>query len=552
MTKPDPLLSMTQRFGLLLEATWAALGVTSIYLLWLIGPLVTPSHDAIFHWSESPFQLFVPPILDFCAFWMLLTLVLLLATGRLRVAIWCGMIAMTPWMELKNWAYLTDTDPSHLLSLGLLGIGLIALLLPLVLWQSAYPERFEQVVKFAFTLALFSAISGVVILGEFAWFGWQARSLNAELPLHKAVYAANPAQAARPRVIWILFDELSYEQVYERRLPGLRLPSFDALAAQATVFTHTVAAGIFTAQVLPSLLTGTPVDGVRASSDGKTLYMHDSNTRAWQPFDEHDTVFQDALNLNYSTAVAGWYNPYCRILPDVLDQCFWTYGSSAANMMVPRATLGTNLMRPWTRFFRSGLGHRVESVVLHQDNGNDLRAEQHISDYVALADAAKRMLDDKSAGFVFIHLPIPHPGGIYNRATDRFALRHSSYIDNLALTDKLLGQIRTELEGRGEWDSSAVVVMGDHSWRTKMFWEDLSDWTKEDQIASDGGGFDDRPGYIVKLPGQRTGARIDAPFGALNTRSLFDALLSQSIRSKEDLSAWAKQTKVIRRGEDAD
>jgi hypothetical protein len=68
----------------------------------------------------------------------------------------------------------------------------------------------------------------------------------------------------------------------------------------------------------------------------------------------------------------------------------------------------------------------------------------------------------------------------------------------------------------------------------------LPDWTKEEQIASKGG-FDDRPAYIVKLPEEHTGARIDAPFAALNTRKLFDALFSQTIRSKEDLSAWAKQ-----------
>jgi hypothetical protein len=45
----------------------------------------------------------------------------------------------------------------------------------------------------------------------------------------------------------------------------------------------------------------------------------------------------------------------------------------------------------------------------------------------------------------------------------------------------------------------------------------------------------------VKLPDQHTGARIDAPFAAMDTRKLFDALLMQKIRSKEDLSAWAKQ-----------
>jgi hypothetical protein len=53
-----------------------------------------------------------------------------------------------------------------------------------------------------------------------------------------------------------VFDELSYRQGYERRFPALQLPAFDALAAQATVFTHTIPAGIMTEKVLPSLLTG--------------------------------------------------------------------------------------------------------------------------------------------------------------------------------------------------------------------------------------------------------------------------------------------------------
>jgi hypothetical protein len=379
-----------------------------------------------------------------------------------------------------------------------------------------------------------------VILCQFAWFVWQARSLNAALPLHHAVYGKR-TQAGRPRVIWILFDELSYEQVYEHRLPGLQLPSFDALASQATVFTHTIPAGILTGQVLPSLMTKVPVNDVRSSSDGRQLSLHNSYTKSWQRFDEHDTVFQDALNLDYSTAVVGWYNPYCRILPDVLDHCFWAFGSSAANTMVPQATLLSNLMRPWTRFFTGGLGHRFGSLVLRRSDGNDLQAKQHIADYVALAGAADRALDDETVGFALLHMPVPHPGGIYDRTSEKFALSHSSYIDNLALTDKLLGHIRSQLEQRGQWDASTIVIMGDHSWRTKLYWEDLPDWTKEEQIASEGGRFDDRPAYIVKLPQQRTGARIDAPFAALNTRKLFDALLSQKIRSKEDLRAWTKQ-----------
>ena len=152
---------------------------------------------------------------------------------------------MTPWVYLKNWYYVSHSYIPHWLSVLVLGLGLAVFPVLLALWRSKFEERFEQLEKFVATLFIFAGFYGIAILSQYAWLGWQARSLNAELPLHNAA-DERPAEAGRPRVIWILFDELSYQQVYERRLPGLQLPAFDALAAQATVFTHTVPAGIQT------------------------------------------------------------------------------------------------------------------------------------------------------------------------------------------------------------------------------------------------------------------------------------------------------------------
>lgn len=521
------------------RAIGVALGIASIYLVWLLGPLVTSTHESLYHWGGSPSQLFIAPILDFCVFWLLVALVLIFVNGRLRTAVWCGIIALTPWVYLKNCYSSSHMETPHWLSVLVLSLGLSVIALLLALWRSKFEEKLEEVERFASTLFLCAGLYGVVTLSQYAWLGWQARSLNAELPLHDAAHDG-PAQAGRPRIIWIVFDELSYKQIYERRFPGLQLPAFDALAAQATVFTHAIPAGLMTEKVIPSLLTGEPVDEIRPSSDGEQLSIHNAHAGTWQRFDEHDTVFQDALNLHYSTAVAGWYNPYCRLMPDVLDHCFWSSLSSASNSMAPGATLQSNMMNPWMRFFGEGLRYRVASLFMHIPTLDELDTGEHLSDYVVLVKDADRILEDPSVGFALLHMPIPHTPGIYDRRTDKFVLGNSSYIDNLALTDKLLGHIRSELEQRGQWDASTIVIMADHSWRT-MFWDYMPEWTKEEKIASEGGKFDDRPAYIVKLPDQHTGARFDAPFAAMNTRRLLDALLSQKIRSKEELGAWAKQ-----------
>jgi Sulfatase len=526
-----------------IESASVALGVTTICLLWLVAPLVTSGHDTVYHWSNSASQLFVPAIVDFCILWVVLTPLFLVARrpGRLRVAVWCGMTLFLPWVALKNWAFLTVTPPTRWLSVSLFAAALMASLLLVGFWRPAFEPKFEGFVAFASMLLIFASISGLAILSELAWFGWQARSLNSQIPLHHLV-AGQSTNAGRPRIIWIVFDELSYEQVYERRFRGLQLPAFDQLASQATVFTHAIPAGMQTGQVLPSLMTGEPADEVRSSADGQHLSMHNPDKKAWRKFDEHNSIFQDALNAGYSTAVAGWYNPYCRILPDVLNRCFWAFDALTSNGMLPTATtVQANIMGPLLYAAGSGLAYRFLSFFGQVPDVAARTSELHLSDYQALLNAADRVLDDPSASFVLLHLPVPHPGGIYNRATGKFALKHSSYIDNLALADKCLEHLRSKLEQSNDWDSSTIVIMGDHSWRTKLIWSSSPVWTEEDEIASQGGRFDDRPAYIVKLPQQRVGTRIETPFSALNTRKLLDALLTQNIRSAEDLSVWAQQ-----------
>jgi hypothetical protein len=528
-----------------IESASVALGVTTIYLSGLVGPLVSPKHATVYHWSSSAAELFIPAIVDFCILWMGLTLFCFLARkpGRVRVAVWSGMIFFIPGIVYTTWNDLHGTTASDLLSVSLFTVALIAILLFATFWRPTFDAKFEAVVAFASALLVGASIGGLAIFFELVWFGWQARSLNAQIPLHHSV-ADQSKSSERSRIIWIVFDELSYEQVYERRFQGLQLPAFDRLASQATVFTHAIPAGIRTAQILPSLMTGEPVDDSRSSADGQLLLIHDPNTKAWLKFAEHNSVFQDALNAGYSTAVAGWYNPYCRILPEVLDRCFWVLNSVTSNAMQPNATmLQASMLKPLLSAAGSGLAYRLLPFFRQSPDANAGGSKLHISDYQVLLDAADKVLDDRSASFVLLHLPVPHPGGIYNRGTDEFALSHSSYVDNLALANKCLAHLRSRLESSHEWDSSTVVIMGDHSWRTKLLWRSSPGWTKEDEIASQGGRFDDRPAYIVKLPQQHEGARIEAPFSALNTRKLLDALLTQNIRSADDLSVWAQQSR---------
>ena len=54
-----------------------------------------------------------------------------------------------------------------------------------------------------------------------------------------------------------------------------------------------------------------------------------------------------------------------------------------------------------------------------------------------LIASSQKLIGDDSIGFVFIHLPVPHPGGFYNRQTGAFSVP-GSFLDNLALADRAL------------------------------------------------------------------------------------------------------------------
>jgi hypothetical protein len=168
-----------------------------------------------------------------------------------------------------------------------------------------------------------------------------------------------------------------------------------------------------------------------------------------------------------------------------------------------------------------------------------LNAQLHIDDYKKIYAAGDTALTNPSLDFVLLHLPIPHPNGIYDRHRGVLTTGHSTYLDNLALVDKYLAHVREILIQQHRWDSATILIMGDHSWRTRLLWVTDPRWSPEEQGASHGGQFDDRPFYALKLPQQTTPAKYAAPFHATNTRPLLDALLRHEISTPSQLAQWA-------------
>jgi hypothetical protein len=517
----------------------SALGITTIWFLFLIGPFVSPSHNVIYHLTGPAGPVFISAGIYFCYLWLLVSGLLLTAKKfrKIWLPVWLGIILFLPWMVVKNCTMIGLFALRHRTMLVLFFLPLAAFLALLLSRPSSLERIFPAAQRLTSVLLGFAAVVGLTTLVRLPWYAWATRNLNPPF-VADSRSASSPNSATRHRIVWILFDELSYQQVYERRFPGLRLPAFDRLADQSVVFTHVVPAGIRTERVIPSLFSGLPSDEIRVSADGQLRALRNPVTGAWQPFNQYDTVFQDARLAHYATGVAGWVNPYCRLLPEVLDRCFWIAHSPWTEYLQLN-TWQAQMIGPF-RFLASYLSG-VSGLGAQDARFGRTAADMHIADYVEIRDEADKLLSDPSIDFVFLHMPVPHPLGIYDRRRMTFATAGSSYLDNLALSDQYLAHVRLLLEQEHQWDSSTVVVMGDHSWRTELEWKRSPDWTPEEEQASHGGQFDDRPGFIVKMPMQQSTLPVNTPFPAVRTRALLDEILKNKVEAAAELKSWAEK-----------
>jgi hypothetical protein len=527
-----------------------ALGLATLCVFPFLAPIFAGNNGVIYHLSGNTSSILIPLVLLLAITWLILFSLLLLIKRNPsadRIG-WTFLLAFLPWIVMKAaWSLsarlLALPILSHRVSTALLFAGCIALVLSLGLnrWKPASATRFKAIRNFTATILSFFSIVGLLIFVQLGWLTWKTRDLNELKPIRHSLSASI---APHHRILWLVLDELAYRQLYEHRAPDLVLPAFDRLAAQSTVFTHVVPAGLATEYVLPSLISGSPAVAMRASIDGQKLYLLDptslgSKKDTWHLFDPHQTVFQDAIGRGYRTGVAGWYNPYCRTLPGVLDRCFWVNHDPLQGGLSTDRSIAENLTMPLRRLWTYATYYLAFGS--HPAGGQMLETQAHVRNYEDLVKAADSLLDDPSLDFLYLHLPIPHPGGIYDRHTRQLTTAPATYLDNLALADEYLAHLRSNLEQRGEWDSTTLLLMGDHSWRTTVSanWASQATWSPEEQAASDGARFDDRPAYLLKLPNQQTSAHIDAPFAALRTRALLDALMSGQIQSPEALITWA-------------
>jgi hypothetical protein len=266
--------------------------------------------------------------------------------------------------------------------------------------------------------------------------------------------------------------------------------------------------------VVPSLLLGRTVDAVRASPNTRLLIGNGNGTSILFPTSQSLTA--EAQRTGWNVGIDGWYNPYCSILSGTFQKCEWTDSEDPSGPMITSATVRQNMV----------LGAVDELRTVEEDLSSSITQSQD----ELLFRRADEMLKDESLDFVFIHIPLPHPPGVWDRQTENWARftpgYQASYDDNLALADLELGRILRVVEASPRWSKTTLLVQGDHSRRATM-WRTMQKWSPEDEKNSHGGMFDDRPALIIHAAGQTAPAKIDAPTSLMQAHTLMHEALAQ-------------------------
>lgn len=337
------------------------------------------------------------------------------------------------------------------------------------------------------------------------------------------------------RLVWILFDELSYRVVFEQHPAGEEFPNLESLHNQSFSFTRVDPVGFYTDHVVPSLLAGKEMDEIRSTSAGRLEYRG-LPQRNWEAFDEDSSLFGVAERSGWNPGVAGWYNPYCRLFASVLSECSWR-----AAAVLPLETIGASgsksiaanaLILPEQLLARLSGERLIDGSTGRQRN---------IDDYRSIMERARGLIQNQQIHFVFLHLPVPHPPGIYDRR--RHQLRPAgNYLDNLTLADDTLGQLMHEIAESADSDQTTVIVSSDHSWRVPM-WETGRDWTQEEEEISHGK-FDPRPVFLVHFPGQTNSVEVRSQVPELEEHDIIAAIFSRQVGNEAQLAALLGAEKI--------
>jgi hypothetical protein len=380
------------------------------------------------------------------------------------------------------------------------------------------------------------------LMVDFAWSRASEEPASAYLPKpNLPMLESRSGQHGRRRVIWMLFDEFDQRLAFELRQPRVDLPELDRLRGESLVAQHAHQTAPWTTLALPSLLSGRVYS--RADLvDANTLrvYPEGEGGTNWR---DQPNVFKKARELGANSEIIGWHHPYCRVFGDATVRCMDVPSGHPTVALLRETSVADEGVPEAVRFlFALQLGNMRDMLTWGSEavseNGRDVYVQRRqLQQYSQIRDRAYCEAADPNIDLLFIHFPLPHPFAIYDRERQDFSLSsHTSYVDNLALVDRTVGEMRKTLESAGLWDSTSLLITSDHGLRPDL-WRGRMGWTEELERLTGGGQSQTVP-FILKLGGENHGVVYDRGFSGVVSSELALAALRGDVTTPQSAAAW--------------
>ncbi len=360
----------------------------------------------------------------------------------------------------------------------------------------------------------------------------------------KLARSAENSPPPQTRILWFIFDELDQQFCFDLRPGSVKMPELDRLRKQTLVASRAHAPGADTMPSLISLISGRTVEDTRASGESDLLVRF-RRSGSFELWSQQSNIFAELGRLGFRPGLVGWFHPYARIFPGVFSQAAWRPNVDASGLMLRQecaahagiaAAIGNQLMRDSLLLpLGGGVRGRLESRLASAET--EFLRRSNRDDLIWLRQRTLEMVADPRVSFLFAHLPLPHPLGVYDRHTREYSLdAGSNYFDNLALVDSIIGELRRSMEKAGMWDSAVILISSDHGLRPRI-WKSRPSWTQEEAAAARLAS-EDRVPFLLKLSYQTEGVEFEPEFNTVISHDLILAICRGQITTVHEAEGW--------------
>lgn len=313
------------------------------------------------------------------------------------------------------------------------------------------------------------------------------------------------------RVIWLLFDELDYDYVFGHNRPSdLKLKYLDELKNISVSAIRAYSPTKSTILSIPSYFTGYEIINAQPVNFNQAiLTLKDSQEKIiWG--DAESNLFSKINLAGFHTGISGWYLPYCRLYPSQWEKC--QFISIADQFNSEQSYYFWKMMEQIKSFFPF-------NRIFNKIKGFQIQFEE-----------AKSLVVNPELDFIYIHWPIPHLPGFYNKERKQiypflFRSNEEQYINNLALVEEVMGSLIERLKEKHLFEDSVIIVSADHGFREKT--------TKNETNSTQ------RIPLLIKLKGQNAKPlEITQSFNVIIMHDMIFALLKGEIQTSEQLQSF--------------